>query len=368
MFRVASAAVCGCLVASAVVVSLGQAAGQQNQGQTQGQAAGQGQGQGRGQGRGRGASPEAVAIASSKPALVTKAEYDKWRTELSNWGRWGKDDQVGAINMITPAKRKQAAGLVKDGVPVSLAGDVNTERAVDNGQPYEHVMTSAGAGGAGDSLSVSFHGYQHTHIDAFAHRFFDGKMYNGFSFEEVTKEDGAKKNSIYNLHNGIFTRGILMDIPRLKGVPYLEPGTRIFVEDLEAWEKQAGVKVQAGDAVFIRTGRWARRAKNGAWNAGVEVAGLDPSVIPWLKRRDVSILGSEAAQDATPPPTGSELGPLALHDFVLIVLGVQLMDDTNLEAVSEAAAQRKRWEFLLTASPLPVKNGTGSPLNPIAVF
>jgi kynurenine formamidase len=299
---------------------------------------------------------------------VTKAEYERWKTELSNWGRWGKDDQMGALNLITPAKRKQAAGLVKDGISVSLAGDVNTEKAVDNPQPYEHVMTSAGPTGAGDRLSVSFHGYAHTHLDAFAHRFFDGKMWNGFSYEEVTKEAGAQKNSVYNVHNGIFTRAILMDIPRLKGVPYLEPGTRIYVEDLEAWEKSAGVKVTAGDAVFIRTGRWARRAKVGPWNAGRESAGLDASVVPWLKRRDVALLGSEAAHDATPPQEGAEVGALALHDFALIMLGIHLMDDTNLEAVAETAASRKRWEFLLTAAPLPVTNGTGSPINPIAVF
>src|SRR4051812_40880202 len=211
-----------------------------------------------------------MRAGQSKPAThtVTEAQYERWKTELSNWGRWGKDDQMGALNLITPAKRKQAAGLVKEGVTVSLAGDVNTEKSADNQQPYEHVMTSAGATGAGDSLSVSFHGYAHTHLDAFAHRFFDGKMWNGVSYEEVTKEAGAKKNSIYNVHNGIFTRAILIDIPRLKGVAYLEPGTRIYAEDLEAWEKTAGVKVTAGDAVFIRIGRWARRAKTGPWNAG----------------------------------------------------------------------------------------------------
>ena len=315
----------------------------------------------------RGPSPESLAIAGTK-AAPSKAEYERWKSELSNWGRWGKEDQLGAVNLITPAKRKQAASLVKDGVTVSLAGDVNTERAIDNGQPYEHVMTSAGPAGAGDTLAVSFHGYAHTHIDGFAHRFFDGKMWNGFSHEDVTKADGAKKNSIYNLHNGIVTRGILIDIPRLKGVAYLEPGTRIFVEDIEAWEKQANVKVSAGDAVFIRTGRWARRAKTGAWNAAIENAGLDPSVLPWLKRRDVAILGSEGAQDAVPPPTGSELGGLALHDFALIVLGINLMDDTNLDALAETAASHRRWEFLVMAGPLPVTNGTGSPINPIAVF
>ena len=105
--------------------------------------------------------------------------------------------------------------------------------------------------------------------------------------------------------------------------------------------------------MFIRTGRWARRAKLGPWNAGREVAGLDASVIPWLKRRDVALLGSEAAQDATPVPAGAEIGGLALHDFALIMLGVHLFDNTNLEAVAETAAARKRWEFMLMAAPLP---------------
>lgn len=355
---------CGSLLAAAIAVT--GYAQSQNPAQT-GQPPTGAPGAAAGQPPRRGPSPEALAVAGTRPA-PTKAEYERWKTELSNWGRWGKEDQVGAINMITPAKRKQAATLVKAGVSVSLAGDVNTERSIDNGQPYEHVMTSAGPAGAGDKLTVSFHGYAHTHIDGFAHRFFDGKMWNGFSYEEVTEAGGAKKNSIYNLHNGIVTRGVLVDIPRLKGVEYLEPGTRIFPEDIEAWEKQAGVKISAGDAVFVRTGRWARRAKTGPWNAAIENAGLDPSVLPWLKRRDVSILGGEGAQDAVPPPAGSELGGLALHDFALIVLGIHLIDDTNLEALAQTAASQKRWEFLLMAGPLPVTNGTGSPLNPIAVF
>src|SRR5688572_14632283 len=299
---------------------------------------------------------------------VAKAEYERWKTELSNWGRWGKDDEIGALNLITPAKRRQAASLVKDGITVSLAGDVNTAKAEDNFAPYEHVITQAAATGAADRLAVSYHGYAHTHIDGFAHRFFDGKMWNGFSWEEVSKEGGAKKNSIYNLHDGIFTRGVLMDIARLKNVEYLEPGTRIYVSDLEAWEKRAGVKVAEGDAVFIRTGRWARRAKLGPWNAATNAAGLDASVIPWLKQRGVALLGSESAQDASPQPAGAEIGGLPVHDFALIMLGIHLFDNTNLEAVGQAAAQRKRWDFLLTAAPLPVRGGTGSPLNPIAVF
>jgi kynurenine formamidase len=312
--------------------------------------------------------PAAPAAGSNARPVVTKAQYERWKTELSNWGRWGKEDQRGALNLITQGKRRQAASLVKDGITVSLAGDVNTVKAEDNFAPYEHVITQAGPTGAADRLAVSYHGYAHTHIDGFAHRFFDGKMWNGAGYEEVTKEEGAKKNTIYNLHDGIFTRGILMDIARLKGLPYLEPGTPIYVEDLEAWEKKAGMRVAAGDALFIRTGRWARRAALGPWNAGRESAGLDASVIPWLKERGVALLGGEAAQDVAPPPPGSELGGLPVHDFALIMLGVHLFDNTNLEAVAEIAAARKRWEFLLTAAPLPVRNGTGSPINPIAVY
>ena len=311
------------------------------------------------------ASAVALGAQPAGRAPRNAAEFDALFQQVKNWGRWGPDDQLGSINLITPATRKQAIALAKTGESVSLAHTLLTEKADDNASPFEHTMNQ---GFSTDTYRVSYHGYAHTHIDGFAHRFFDGKMWNGFSYEEVTEAGGAQKNSIYNLHNGVVTRGVLIDIPRLKGVDYLEPGTRIFIEDIEAWEKQAGVKVAAGDAVFIRTGRWARRAKTGPWNAAIENAGLDPSVLPWLKRRDVAILGSEGAQDAVPPPTGSELGGLALHDFALIVLGINLLDDTNLEALSQTAAARKRWEFMLVVGPLPVTNGTGSPVNPIAVF
>ena len=297
---------------------------------------------------------------------VTKAEYDRWKTELSNWGRWGKEDQMGALNLITAAKRKQAAALVKDGVTVSLAVDANFQKGTGANAvaPYERIVTQAAATGAADRLNINFHGSAVTHIDAFAHRFFDGKMYNGFSWEEITREDGAKKNSIYNLRAGIMTRGILMDIPRLKGVEYLEPGTRIYPEDLEAWEKKTGLKVSAGDAVFIRVGRWTRMKKNPSAAPGPQ-AGVDPSVIPWLKKRDVALLGGESPQDA---PAQGDMPGLAVHDFVLVSLGVHLFDNCSLDEVAEAAAARNRWEFMLVAAPLRVPGGTGSPVSPIAAF
>ena len=296
--------------------------------------------------------------------IVTEAEYERWKTDLSNWGRWGKDDQIGALNLITPSKRNQAAGLVKEGVSVSLAADVDTVKAVDNPNPYELTMLTIGT----DRIGVSYHGIAHTHLDSMAHINFKGVFYNGYTPDpETVLKQGHARNSIHNLKNGVFTRGILIDIPRLKGVPYLEPGTPIYADDLEAWEKKTGVKVSAGDALFVRTGVWARRKAVGPWlrgrAEGGKSAGLDPSVIPWLKQRDIAILGSDHPQYVAP----SSL-PGAVHDFALVYLGVHILDNCDLEALADAAAARNRWEFLLTAAPLPIRGGTGSPLNPIAIF
>ena len=140
--------------------------------------------------RSLGATQSATPGSGTRPE-VTKAECERWKVELSNWGRWGKEDQLGAMNLVTPAKRKQAAALVKDGVSVSLAGDAETEKSIENPRPYEHVMYQAGPVNAGDSISVSFHGYAHTHIDAFSHRFFDRKMWNGFTTKRRLSTNGG---------------------------------------------------------------------------------------------------------------------------------------------------------------------------------
>ncbi|HLQ88982.1 MAG TPA: cyclase family protein [Xanthobacteraceae bacterium] len=304
---------------------------------------------------------------ASQPAPkrdVTAAEYEGWKKSLSNWGRWGADDQIGAMNLITPAKRKEAATLVKEGFSVSLASDADTVKAVDNPFPYEHEMLAIG----NDRFGVRYHGITHTHLDSLAHINDNGVFYNGYKPDrDAVLKGGHQKNSIHNLKNGIFTRGVLLDIPRLKGVPYLEPGTPIYIEDLEAWEQKAGIKVGPGDALWVRTGVWARRKAEGPWlrgrAEGGRSAGLHPSVIPWLKQRDIAILGSDHPQYVSPSNlTG------AVHDFALLYLGVHLFDNADLEALGDAAAARNRWEFLLTSSPLPFRGGTGSPTNPIGTF
>jgi kynurenine formamidase len=307
----------------------------------------------------------AVSVAGQSPSRAPRnaAEFDELFQRVKNWGRWGKDDQLGSANLITPAKRKQAIGLARTGTSVSLAHNPLTERADDNSNPFEHTMLR---GNSMDRYAVSYHGYAHSHIDALCHILYKDQTYNGYARADVNTEKGCTKLGIDNLKSGIVTRGVLVDIPRLKGVEYLEPGTAIYVEDLEAWEKKAGVKLSSGDALLLRTGRWARRAKVGPWNVGQGAAGLHASVAPWIKERGVALLGSDAASDVTPSQV--EGVTLPIHTLLITALGINLLDNQDLEAVADAAAKLNRWEFLLTFGPVPVTGGTGFPLNALAIF
>ena len=315
------------------------------------------------------AAAAALAAQDSRPQIVTPDQIDVWKQELSNWGRWGDDDQMGALNLITRAKRRAAAELVLEGFSVSMArradyeSNPDTELNIPGTGPYVRNMARPTL----DWFELRYHGFAHTHIDSLAHGTDNDVSYNGYvDDDEAVMTTGQPRNAIDVAEHGIFTRGILMDIPRLKGVPYLEPGDRIYPADLEAWEKQAGIRVSSGDALFIRTGRWTRREALGAWNAREHSAGLDASVIPWLRERDIAILAGESPQDAVPP--GGELTGLPVHNFALVYLGVHLFDNVALDEAADAAAARNRWEFLLTVAPLRMVGGTGSPINPIATF
>jgi kynurenine formamidase len=305
---------------------------------------------------------------------ATRADFDRFMKELSNWGRWGKDDQMGAVNLITPAKRKEALGAVKDGVSVSMARKAEMETALDNPRPITHVMgagraTPPGApppdiSGASDTFTISYHGFVHTHMDSFCHRAYKGLMYNGMPMTEVS-DKACNKGSIYAWKDGIITRAILMDMPRLKGVEYLEPGARIYPEDLDAWVKKAHLKIEPGDALLIRTGRWALRDAKGPYDTN-QLAGLYITCAKWLHDHDAAILGSDGAEDVHPSGIDGITEPI--HALVLIAMGMPIFDNLDLEAVSKEAARRNRWDFLVTASPAAVPGATGSVLNPIATF
>ena len=217
-----------------------------------------------------------------------------------------------SANLVTEAKRKQAAGLVKNGVSVSLAHNAITEKAVDNPSPFEHTMNP---GFFMDTYKVSYHGYAHSHIDALCHILYKDQTYNGYARAEVNTEKGCTKLGIDNLKSGVVTRGILIDIPRLRNLPYLEPGTAIYVEDLEAWEKKAGVKVSSGDAVFVRTGRWARREKLGPWSVAQSAAGRARIRCPVVQgaRRRLRRQRRGARRDAVARRRQQPAGAHALH-------------------------------------------------------
>jgi kynurenine formamidase len=268
------------------------------------------------------------------------------------------------LNLITPQVRKQAAALVKEGISVSLALDMDIDSSLNNPRPLQHTFVRAGQWTM-DTYCINYHGYAHSHLDAQRHIAHEGKIYNGYP-EEPIDQTGSGYMGVHHMKNGIFSRGVLVDMPRLKGVAYLEPGTSITVQDLDAWEKETGIRVGSGDVLLIRTGRWAYEKENGIWNYVTAAAGLHASTAKWLRARDVAVLGSDGTGDVLPSGIESQTHPV--HQLALIGLGMPLLDNLNLEDVARVAAEQNRWEFLLVVAPLRIFGGTGSPLNPIATF
>jgi kynurenine formamidase len=310
----------------------------------------------------------ASASTQSQQSEMAKADFDKLVKSLSNWGRWGRDDQLGALNLITPEKRKQAAQLVTSGISISLSRNVITVK-IGTSAPFEQRMVKTGltpgAESSSDAYSVQYHGHTQTHLDALCHFFYQGQMYNGFPQTDVG-DKGASKLSVINVKNGIFTRGVILDFPWLFGSKYLKGSRAIYPADLDAWEKKTGVKIRSGDAVFIRTGRWARWETEGEWDMKAEAAGLNVSSMEWFKKRDIAILGSDMVADVA--PSGVEGVRMPVHLVAINAMGLIILDNCDLESVGEYAIAHQRWDFLLTVAPLAVETGTGSPVNPTATF
>ena len=309
---------------------------------------------------------------------VTPEWMERVFEQVKNWGKWGPDDQRGALNYITPELRAAAARLVRDGATVSCALDLAVEPAADNPTPAQHMMVAAGDargsldfGGLEMSLDyfgVACHGAAISHIDALCHVFVRGKMYNGYDASEVMSI-GAMRNAIDSAAaDGIVGRGVLLDIPRLRGVPWLELSERIGPEDLLAAEREQGVEVREGDLLLVSTGRQARRASKGPWVVTEQgMAGLLPTCLPYLHERRIAVLGTDGFSDPIGDPP-IEAWPVPIHQCCLVAMGVHLIDNLDLRALGSACAERRRWEFLLVVQPLRIARGTGSPVNPTAIF
>jgi kynurenine formamidase len=307
-------------------------------------------------------------------AQLSEGEVKKIIDRCSNWERWGKNDERGALNYINDAKRAAAAKLVQTGQVVSLALPLATIPAPDNPTPVTHVIQQAGHDAdemellpySADYFAISPHGLANTHLDALCHVFYRGKMYNGYDAKEVGSR-GAKKCAIDVARDGVITRGVLLDIPKIKKVDWLENNTRISPEDLEAAEKDHRVTVQEGDVLFVRTGRARQRKEKGAWDPfHGGMAGLDSSSLPWLHERKIAVLGSDGVSDAV--PSGYKDLALPIHVCTLVMMGVHLIDNADLDAVAAACARNGRYEFQFVMAPLVLERGTASPVNPLALF
>lgn len=306
--------------------------------------------------------------------METEADFLRAMDELSNWGRWGEEDELGAANLITPEKRTQAAALVQEGLTVSLAHDIVQTEAIDATTILNREVLRATETGASDQLQYTgtYHGVIHSHLDAIdCHVMVDGKGYNGVSLEEIEAAGGCPRGSIHALRDGIVTRGILFDATLLPGKAtaegWLEPGTAIRKADLEALEEIEGIRVEPGDVILLHTGRWKRRAALGPWEPSEGVAGYHADVAYFMKDRGVSFIGHDMWNDVFPHEFSDDVR-LPIHRLALVSLGVGIFDNLDFGDVAEVAQRLGRYEFLFMAAPLRIELGMGSPLNPIATF
>ncbi len=305
---------------------------------------------------------------------LTQQEIKVLFDRISNWGRWGKDDQRGALNYITDAMRLAAARLVKTGEAISLALPLATVPAPDNPTPVIHLMIQSGHDAhllptpppfTSDYLGINTHGYANTHLDALCHIIWNGKLYNGFAASEVGST-GALKLAIDVARNGVISRGVLLDIPRLRNVPWLEIDQHIYPDELDAAARGHGVSVQEGDVLLVRTGRSQRRKAKGGWSPEEGLAGLDAACLPWLHDHKIGVLGSDGVSDAM--PFGYDEDWVSIHVCAIVMMGVHLIDNMDLDTLAERAKALGRYEFQFVMAPLVALRATASPVNPIAVF
>jgi kynurenine formamidase len=325
--------------------------------------------------------------ASREPP--SESEVLGYHDTLSNWGRWGPDDQLGTLNLITPEVRTRAAALVQEGVTVSCAQDLVTfSQEGDMFGPVQRFMFMTGEGlgdehrmtpphpipgvnmtrmaGAGEYMGMVFHGTNITHVDALSHMFWDKKTYNGGPAELVNAMMGATNLAVTGMKDGVVTRGVLIDMPALRGVDWLEAGTGVFPEDLEEAEARQGVQVSEGDAVLLRTGYARHKREVGPIPTHEGQAGWHVASLPWLHERGVSLIGCDTATDVV--PSGYLECPIPVHAVGMVAMGLILIDNCDFEDLAATSERLGRYEFLFTLAPLRLQGGTGSPANPIATF
>jgi len=304
------------------------------------------------------------------PERMTEAEFRSLYERLRRQVPWGPADRRGALNQLGPAQIQTAAGEVRLGRTVSLAAPVEHQVTADNPDPALHRMVQAPGGTEGlefaaDRIAMNIHGNADSHLDALCHVAFDGTLYNGVPATAVTPA-GAVELSIAMAADGIAGRGVLIDVPRSRGVPWLEPGEHVMPDDITAAERDQGVRIGQGDILFVRVGHRRRRRERGPWDAAALRAGLHPSVMPLLAERQIAALGSDGNNDTAPSVADGVDFPV--HVLAINALGLMLLDYLEFDELVPLCEEAGRWSFLTVIAPLRLPTATGSPVNPIVIL
>ncbi len=320
----------------------------------------------------------APATSQSSGPRVSVVEFEALFESVKNWGKWGPDDQLGTLNYVTPERVRAAAGLVRSGRRVSLSIPINTLAGPDNPSPAIHYVVQGhdidiGSGGLRfglDFLGMAFHGDCHSHCDALCHISYNGLTYNGKPALEVLTSQGATTLDIAGVAaQGVVGRGVLFDLPRFRGVKWLEPGEAVTRAELEACEVAQGVRIGEGDFFVYRTGHHRRRLELGPWDngpAGEGKAGLHVDTIPWMHERRIAGFLPDGDGEAVPSCVDGISYPI--HPLQIVAMGMFTADSLQFEDLARACAEERRFEFMVVGLPLRLPGGTGSPWNPIAIF
>jgi len=311
-------------------------------------------------------------MQSRSTAAMTDTSFRELYDRLRGSVPWPPHDRRGALNYLGPEQVRAAAAGVRLGRTVSLAAPVEAQHTADNPHPARHPMTgtadqasAAGLSFATDRVEMNVHGNVDSHLDALCHVMYDGHLYNGVPAGSVTPQ-GAVELSVDTVADGIAGRGVLLDIPRLRGVPWLEPGEYVSADDLVAAEQAQGVRAGRGDLLFVRVGHRRRRDELGPWDAASARAGLHPGAMEFVADRQVAVLGSDSNSDTAGSDTVEAEFPV--HVLAINALGVHLLDYLQFEDLIPLCEQEGRWSFLCVIAPLRLAAGTGSPVNPIAIL
>jgi kynurenine formamidase len=310
---------------------------------------------------------------------MTEASFRELYDRLRASRPWGPEDRRGALNYLTPAEVVAAMGEVRLGRTVSLEAPVEDQVTKDNPDPARHPMTGtaddakpSGVSFAMDRIEMNVHGNADSHMDALCHVMYDGTLYNGVPAGTISSK-GAAELTIEVAKDGVVGRGVLLDIPRLRGVPWLEPGDFVTADDLVAAEQAQQVRVGRGDLLFVRVGHRRRRNELGPWDAASARAGLHPAAMEFVADRQIAVLGSDSNNDTAgsnndPAGNAADQVDFPVHVLAINALGVHLLDYLQFGELVPACEEAGRWSFLCVVAPVRLQGGTGSPVNPIAIL